>query len=94
MKSILEELWYGNINPQLDATGDDPEIKNLLELMARNREKLCEDLSDEQKMFLDNYDNCLNEMNDIIECKIFRYAFGLGMRLSIESLFLFEKENL
>ena len=44
MKSILEELWYGNIDPQVDATRDNKEVKNLLALMMQNREKLCEKL--------------------------------------------------
>ena len=33
MKSILEEFWYGNIDPQVDATRDNKEVKNLLALM-------------------------------------------------------------
>ena len=46
MKSILEELWYGNIDPQVDATRDNKEVKNLLALMMQNREKLCEKLNE------------------------------------------------
>ena len=94
MKSILEELWYGNINPQLDATRDDPEIKNLLALMMQNREKLCEKLNDEEKEILEKYDDCQIEMNALIEREIFRYAVSLGIRLSYEGLFYLEKENL
>ena len=94
MKSILEEIWYCNIDPQMDATRDNKEVKNLLALMVQNREKLCEKLNDEEKEILEKYDDCQIEMNSLIEREIFRYAVSLGMRLSIEGLLYLEKENL
>ena len=94
MKSILEEFWYGNIDPQVDATRDNKEIKNLLALMMQNREKLCEKLNDEEKEILEKYDDCQIEMNSLIEREIFRYAVSLGMRLSFESLFYLENKNI
>ena len=90
MKSILEELWYVNIDPQVDSTRDNKEVKNLLALMMQNREKLYEKLNDEEKEILEKYDDCQIEMNSLIEREIFRYAVSLGMRLSIESLFNLE----
>ena len=94
MKSILEEFWYGNIDPQVDATRDNKEVKNLLALMMQNREKLCEKLNDEEKEILEKYDDCQIEMNSLIEREIFRYAVSLGMRLSFESLFYLENKNI
>ena len=38
---ILEELWYGNINPLEDSTDGNTEVKKLLSLVGRNRDKLC-----------------------------------------------------
>ena len=94
MKSILEELWYCNIDPQIDATRDNNEVKNLLSLAVQNRDKLSEKLNDEEKEILEKYDDCMNEMNSIIEREIFRYAVSLGMRLSFESLFYLENKNI
>ena len=94
MKSILEEFWYGNIDPQVDATRDNKEVKNLLALMMQNREKLCEKLNNEEKEILEKYDDCQIEMNSLIEREIFRYAVSLGMRLSFESLFYLENKNI
>ncbi len=65
MKSILEEIWYCNIDPQLDATSDNKEVKNLLSLAVQNRDKLSEKLNDEEKEILEKYDDCINEMNSI-----------------------------
>ena len=33
MKSILEELWYGNICPEIDNRNNTPEMKQLMEYM-------------------------------------------------------------
>lgn len=93
MNRILEELWYGNICPQEQITHDNREIKKLLALMAQNREKLCETISNEEKNTLEKYDDCVNEMNGIIEREIFIYAFSLGGRIALEMLSGLIKRN-
>ena len=40
MGNILEEFWYGNIDPMEQSTGQSKEIKELLKLMGRNRDRL------------------------------------------------------
>ncbi len=40
MHKIIEELWYGNIDPMEAVGSGGPEYKELMELMARNREKI------------------------------------------------------
>ena len=84
MNHILEDLWYGNICPQEQSTENNREIKKLLELMGQNRDKLCKTISDNEKETLAKYDDCVNEMNDIIEREVFAYAFRLGGRIMLE----------
>ncbi len=86
MNRVLEELWYGNICSQEQSTRNNHEIKKLLALMAQNREKLCETISNDEKNTLEKYDDCVNEMNGIIEREIFTYAFRLGGRIVLEVL--------
>ena len=86
MRNILEELWYGNIHPQEQSADHNREVKNLIGLMGKNRDKLSDTLTDEQKETLEKYDDCVNEMNGIIEREIFAYAFRLGGRLMLETL--------
>ena len=69
MKSILDELWYGNIDPQVDATRDNKEVKDLLSLAMQNREKLCEKLNDEEKETLEKYDDCITLFPPCHECQ-------------------------
>lgn len=47
--SVLEELWYGNIEPSKYDCSPCPEYKAALRLLNRNEEKLLGTMSDEQK---------------------------------------------
>ena len=84
--NILEGFWYGNINPQEQSKDNNRAIKELLNLMGRNRDRLCETMTDEQREVLEKYDDCVNEMYGLIEVEIFTYAFRLGGRLMLATL--------
>ena len=86
MGNILEEFWYGNINPQEQSKESSQAIKELLKLMSRNRDRLHESMTAEQRETLEKYDDCANEMYSLIELKIFSYAFRLGCRLMLATL--------
>ena len=83
---ILEELWYGNINPLEDSTDGNAEVKKLLSLVGRNRDKLCESMTEQQKADLAKYDDSVNEMYGIIEQEVFVHGFRLGARIMLETL--------
>ena len=86
MKSILEELWYGNICPETDSRTNTPEMKQLMKYMARHHDNLQATLTDKQKEVLEKFDDCWSEYAGLAEKSIFIYAFKLGMRLAIEVL--------
>ena len=48
MKSILEELWYGNICPETDSRTTTPEMKKLMEYTARHHDSLLTSMTDDQ----------------------------------------------
>lgn len=76
----------GTSTPQEQSTEGNREIKNLLNLMGKNRDNLSVTLSEEQKKTLAKYDDCVNEMYGIIEREIFAYGFRLGGMLMLETL--------
>ena len=84
--NILDELWYGNINPQEQSKENNRAINELLNLMGRNRDRLHDSLTEEQRETLEKYDDCVNEMYGRIESEIFSYAFRLGGRLMLATL--------
>ena len=86
MRSILEELFYGNICPNTDCISHDKETKQLMGYIADHHDNLLSTLNDQQKELLEKFDDCYNELTDINEREIFSYAFKLGMRIAIEVL--------
>jgi hypothetical protein len=86
MRSILEELFYGNICPNTDCRSSDKETKQLMGYIADHHDNLLSTLNDQQKEILEKFDDCYNELTDISEREIFTYAFKLGMMIAIEVL--------
>ena len=86
MRSILEELFYGNICPNTDCRSRDKETKQLMGYIADHHDNLLSTLNDRQKVLLEKFDDCYNELTDINEREIFSYAFKLGMRIAIAVL--------
>ena len=87
MKSILEELFYGNVCPNTECRSKDEQTKQLMGYIADHHSALNETLTDKQKEILEKFDDCYNELTDINEREIFVYAFKLGMRIAVEVLY-------
>ena len=86
MKSIINELWHGNIVPQEDSRNNTKEMKELISYIARHDEDLWKLLTEEQKAIFEKYQDCWNEHVSLAEAAIFEYAFKLGARLMFDSL--------
>ena len=84
MKSIINELWHGNIVPQEDSRNNTKEMKELISYIARHDEDLEKLLTEEQKAIFEKYQDCWNEYVSLAEAAIFEYAFKLGARLAME----------
>ena len=87
MRSILEELYYGNICPRTNCRENSPQTKELINYMATHHEKLLSSLNDQEKDTLEKFIDCDTELSEINEKEIFQYGFTLGMRIAIEVLF-------
>ena len=93
MKSMIKELWHGNINPQEDSRNNSPEMKELMEYMARHHEDLLKTMTDEQKEIFEKFDDCWSEYASYAEEAIFTYAFKLGAQLMLETQLQLNKEG-
>ena len=81
---LLEEFWYGNIEPTEYDISSCKEYKKLQELICRNEEKLKATMTDEQKELFEKYPECVREFQTITDCLIFQNSFKLGARLMVE----------
>ena len=86
MKSVLEELYYGNIRPFANRREISEEKQKVLQKMEDYRNQLLDSLTAEQKHLLEEYESCASEITSKTECEIFIDGFQLGMRLALELL--------
>ena len=82
--NILEEFWYGNIEPAEYDTSSSKEYKELLQLISRNEDKLLETMTEEQKDLFSRYTDCVRKHQAMAECLLFQNSFRLGGRLMLE----------
>lgn len=82
MKSIINELWHGNIIPQEDSRTNSNKMKELLNYMARHHEDLEKSFTDNQKEAFEKFHDCFSEYMGLAEAAIFEYAFNFGFKLS------------
>ena len=81
---ILEEFWYGNIEPTNYDADAGKEYKEALRLITRNEEKLQATMTDEQKELFSRYTDAVREYQTMAECLLFQNSFRLGARMMLE----------
>ena len=59
--NVLEELWYGNIEPAEYDISSSKEYKEILQLISRNEDKLLATMTDTQKELFTKYSDCVRE---------------------------------
>lgn len=84
MKSILEELWEGEIQPREDAARKDMGLRLKVYQMGKAREQLTGALTGEQKALLEEVERRQASLEREAEKQIFVYAFRLGWRFARE----------
>ena len=81
---ILEEFWYGNIEPTDYDADASKEYKEALRLITKNEEKLRATMTDEQKELFSRYTDAVREYQTMAECLLFQNSFKLGARMMLE----------
>ena len=82
--TVLEELWYGNLEPSEFDSSPGKEYKELLHLVSRNEEKLLSTMTKEQKELFSRYADCVREFQSLTELLLFQSSFKLGAKLMAE----------
>lgn len=73
---ILEELWYGNINPNERDIKPGSRLHKLGALIIRHEETLMPLLSEQAKDIYEKLRDCQSELHGINECEAFASVFG------------------
>ena len=80
MSNIIEELFYGNLEPQELTTELTPRLKKELSELAKKEEELTSKLSQEEKELFSNYVSAYNEFSSISISDGFVSGFRFGAR--------------
>ena len=78
---ILEDLFYGKINPWEDCPGNIEEFHGLNQKMSQLSDTLDELLDDEAKSLLDQYLSSRASMETLLSCDSFKTGFQLGAQI-------------
>ena len=81
--STLQELWFGNVNPNEDKVITDEE-QMLVELMAIHQEKLLSTLSNDDLDSFKKFIECSDEYSMLIEAQAFEIGFNLAVKILTE----------
>ena len=82
--NILEEFWYGNLDPAEYDANPSKEYKELVRLISKNEEKLLATMTEEQKELFSRYTDCVREHQAMDESLLFQNSFRLGGRMMLE----------
>ena len=82
--NVLEEFWYGNLDPAEYDANPSREYKELVRLISNNEVKLLATMTDEQKELFTKYADCVREYQVMAECLLFQNSFRLGGRMMLE----------
>lgn len=83
--TTIENLYYGNIVPAEEGIKKGSEYSKLLNLAARNEEKLSATLTEEQKILFEKYKDCTMDMCGIAEKEAFVEGVKLGVKIIVET---------
>ena len=85
MSNIIEELFYGNLEPQELTTELTPRLKKKLSELAKKEEELTSKLSQEEKDLFSNYVSAYNEFSSISISDGFISGFRFGARFTFDT---------
>ncbi len=85
MSNIIEDLFYGNLEPQELSTEITPKLKKKLNELVKKEEELTSKLSEEEKELLSNYVSAYNEFSSISISDSFISGFRFGARFAYDT---------
>lgn len=81
---ILEDLWYGNIDPQSRPIKKGSKVERTLSLVVKHDDELCEMLSAEQKEQYEKLHDIQNKLSCLLEQEAFAEGFCLAVKIMVE----------
>ena len=80
---VLDDLYYGRIDPHERDVNKDAEIREILSCVVRDEDRVSALLSDEGKDLLRRFSNSQSRLTNLMERDAFREGFRLAVKLMI-----------
>jgi len=84
MQSVLEELFFGNIDPNTGTFAPNSEYSKAMQAVCNNEEKLTGLLDGKEKSLFLDFANAYSTINGATAVEKFVYGFTLGALLMME----------
>lgn len=78
---ILEDLWFGRIYPAENPLSKNSKVKELAELVTRNKDQLLATLNEQEKDRFERLCDCQSELEQVTECETFIAGFRLAAQM-------------
>ena len=85
MSNVIEELYYGNLEPQELTTEITPKLKKKLSQLVKKEEELSAILPQKEKELLSKYVSAYNEFSSISNSDRFISGFRLGAKFTYDT---------
>lgn len=86
MKKVLEDLYFGEIQPNISNHDENSRLKKAEQIVDENEEILLKLLEGKEKRFLLNLVDAQSEVDGNLAYENFAYGFKLGARIILESV--------
>ena len=91
--TTLEDLYFGNINPNERDTKRGSRMDQLVKLMCKNEDALNTTLTEQQKETFEKFKDAQRELSLLSERDAFRNGFILATRIMVEVMEGLEEVN-
>ena len=85
MNNFIEELFYGNLEPQAMRTYMTKKLQRKLSVLCEKEERLKATLSDESKKLLNEYSEAYNEFSSLSCAENFLNGFRHGAKFTYDT---------
>lgn len=82
--NFIEELYYGNINPNEKKPNRNTQLSKAMELFSKNENELVEKLSKDDKKLFNDIVNASDEISACTSVENFKIGFILGVRMMVD----------
>lgn len=82
--TLLQDLYYGNINPDAEPVGKDTQYARAQRDIVDRQQKLLDQLDDATRQLLEDYSSAQSTLNALTAEDKFIQGFHLGARMMLE----------